>query len=247
MTKIKNLVMGLIFILVFIPGAWADAVQTKSMDEPVFWQPDAIVSALKKMGTSEEKFIEFIDLYFNQINSSWGTKKISAFDVGYIWLTVFADMDTNDDISDQDYERLVNFINLLIEEQNNLVDKLISDVNQKSMTNNEILNVDSAANIFESVMSAKCNAVLSSTLNMYSRRGLPRPEVINKQSRCVPVSGGADNTFSCYYSHELQGTNTACLIECAQVEFDKSDIGYSVVHTDCLPVQTVSAQSLNKY
>ena len=74
--------MRLIFILVIIPGAWADAMQTKSMDEPVFWQPDAIVSALKKMGTSEEKFIEFVDLYFNETQSSWGTKKISAFDVG---------------------------------------------------------------------------------------------------------------------------------------------------------------------
>ena len=123
----------------------------------------------------------------------------------------------------------------------------IKNIKPEKLENDEILNVDIAANIFEHVMSVQCNAVLSSTLSVYSRRGLPRPEVINKQSRCVPVSGGADNTFSCYYSHELQGTNTACLIECAQVEFDKSDIGYSVVHTDCLPVQTVSAQSLNKY
>lgn len=247
MTKIKNLVMRLIFILVIIPGAWADAMQTKSMDEPVFWQPDAIVSALKKMGTSEEKFIEFVDLYFNETQSSWGTKKISAFDVGYIWLTVFADVNENGDISDQDYEKLVNFISLLIEEQNNLVDKLISDLNQKSMTNDEILNVDIAANIFEHVMSVQCNAVLSSTLSVYSRRGLPRPEVINKQSRCVPVSGGTDNTFSCYYSHELQGTGIACLIECSQVNFSKSGNDYSIINTDCLPVQTVSPQSLNKY
>ena len=56
MTKIKNLVMGLIFILVIIPGAWADAMQTKSMDEPVFWQPDAIVSALKKFMGNKENF-----------------------------------------------------------------------------------------------------------------------------------------------------------------------------------------------
>ena len=244
MTKIKNLVMGLMFLLVIIPGAWADSVQINSVDQPVFWQPAAIENALNKMGASKEKSKEFLQLYYDETNNSGELKKISGLEVGDIWFRVFADTDENGNLLEQEYRNASDFVLTLIEEQNNLVYKLNSDVNQKPAANSDVLNADTAASIFESIMPDKCYTGLFSMLHAYTRNGSPTPEIINKQVWCVPVPGGPDNTFSCHYSHEYQGTGIACLVKCDGLEFTKSDSGYYIDAAGC-SVRAVSPQSLH--
>ena len=84
----KKILLSLFFGLFCITNSYAVDLTVSSFDEPIFWQPTAIVNALKAFNATEEQFATFTDLFYEKTNNkTFGTQRISAETISKIWFS----------------------------------------------------------------------------------------------------------------------------------------------------------------
>lgn len=247
----KKILLSLFFGLFCITNSYAVDLTVSSFDEPIFWQPTAIVNALKAFNATEEQFATFTDLFYETTNNkTFGTQRISAETISKIWFVSFLTDEELAPISEENYERASDFIMRLVAEQNAFVESQRNKINSIAETDSSILTTAKAEKIYKNFMEMYCEPSRISQFSVYERYGRAYPNTKETSVVCYPIKTKENNRFSCTLERVFATSNPydenskdiVCSMACNEVSFTKiSSSSYEMEKIDC------SAQTIMKY
>lgn len=226
----KKILLSLIITFAAISVSFG-ANKIDTLDAPIFWQPDAIKESLEAFNATETQFSEFINIYYDKTETAYGTQRISAMDIFYIWLNVFAEPDENGKISDEQITKAQNFIFYLITKHNDIIAKLEKEISNSSENNSDIITTEKAEEIYKNTMELVCAPNKISQFSFYKTS----PQTKETKVTCNPISSEGSNMFSCILERVFAtGTkDTICTMACSQVKFERATSGYNMRTINC--------------
>lgn len=247
----KKILLSLFLGLFCIPNSYAVDLTVSSFDEPIFWQPTAIVNALKAFNATEEQFATFTDLFYEKTNNkTFGTQRISAETISKIWFVSFLTDEELSPISAENYDRASDFIMRLVAEQNAFVESQRNKVNSMAGTDSGILTTNEAEETYKNFMGKYCEPSQISQFSVYERYGRPYPNTKETSVVCYPIKTKENNRFSCTLERVFATSNPydenskdiVCSMSCSEVSFKKiGTSSYEMEKIDC------SAQTIMQY
>lgn len=247
----KKILLSLFLGLFYASGSYAVDLTVSSFDEPIFWQPTALVKTLQAFNATEEQFATFTDLFSKKTdNKTFGTQRISAETISKIWFVSFLTDEELSPISAENYDRASDFIMRLVAEQNAFVESQRNNVNSMAENDSSILTTKEAEETYKNFMEMYCEPNRISQFSVYERYGRPYPNTKETSVVCYPIKSNESNRFSCTLErvfatgnpYDEKSKNIVCSMACSEVSFKKiGTSSYEMEKIDC------SAQTIMKY